>query len=69
MKGGEKMKTIKKLIAVILCILMFCSCVQVSGLDEASLFNSSISNYKCSLTISGINSTSSATMQTSKVCH
>lgn len=66
MKGGEKMKTIKKLVAVMLCILMFCSCVQVSGLDEASLFNSSISNNKCSLTISGINSTSIATMSASK---
>lgn len=60
------MKTIKKLLAIILCALMIFSCIQISAFASVSTMSQNITSNTCSLEISGINSTSSATMSASK---
>lgn len=61
------MRRIKQLIALVLCSIMIFSCFQLTAFCEtASVTNLNISNDKCKLTISGINSTSSASMQTAR---
>lgn len=61
------MRRTKKLVAMVLCLIMLFSCFQLTAFCEtASVMNLNISAETCSLMISGINSTSSASMQTAR---
>lgn len=61
------MRRTKRLVALALCLIMIFSCFQLIAFCEtASVMNLNISNDTCALTISGINSTSSASMQTAR---
>lgn len=59
------MKSAKKMIALILCLLVLCSSVMIYAFAEtASVQNTNITLNSCQLSISGINSNMSATMKT-----
>ena len=60
------MKTIKKLLAIILCAFMIFSCIQISAFASVSTMNQNITSNTCSLEISGINSYSTAKMTVGK---
>lgn len=61
------MRKTKRLVALVLCLIMFLSCFQLTAFCEtASVMNLNISTDRCELTISGVKSTSTATMQTGK---
>ena len=61
------MKATKKIIAVVLCLLMLFPCVQIISFAEpVSTMNNNIFSEQCSLEISGINSTSNASMQSAR---
>lgn len=54
----------KKAVSLLLCILMVFSCVQMSVCASAEPYNLNIATSSCSFDISGINSTSRASMKT-----
>ncbi|MGN0444152.1 MAG: hypothetical protein ACI4F5_06015 [Acutalibacteraceae bacterium] len=58
------MKNAKKLCAVLMCVVMLFSCIQMFAYASVATYNMNIRTSECSLTISGINSTSSASMVT-----
>lgn len=58
------MKNAKRLCAVLMCVVMLFSCIQMFAYASVATYNMNIRSSECSLTISGINSTSSASMVT-----
>lgn len=58
------MKNAKRLFAVLMCVVMLFSCIQIFAYANAVTYNMNIRVSECSLTISGVNSTSSASMIT-----
>ena len=59
------MNNAKRLFAVLMCVVMLFSFIQMFVYASVAAYNMNIRTSECSLTISGINSTSKASMVTS----